>query len=146
MQTLSRCVLIRWVLKSVFFSCFFSVTWCEWGTICKRKIIAWLRVSFPSQSWWIIPWTIKNSTLAKLFLKGNLVVKIRKDYSKSFSFFFCKSENTHCYLCVSTFFWTFFYFEQLLIIIVALQEARFSAPGKIWDEYGWGLPGAYNGI
>lgn len=32
-------------------------------------------------------------------------------------------------------------FEQLHITIVALQKARFSGPGKIWDKYGWGLSG-----
>ena len=49
----------------------------------------------------MVPRTIKNSTLpAKLFLKGNLVVKICQDYSKSSSLFFCKSENTHRYLCL----------------------------------------------
>ena len=144
MQTLSRCVLIRWELKSVFVSCFFCVTWYEWGTICKRKIIAWLRVSFPSQSWWIIPRTIKNSTLpAKLLLKGNLVVKIRKDYSKSFSFFFCKSENTHCYLCVSTFFWIFFLFRAAPYNHRSATRGAFLRPWedlrRIWVRFAGGL-------
>ena len=91
----------------------------------------------------MVPRTIKNSTLpAKLFLKGNLVVKICQDYSKSSSLFFCKSENTHCYLCL-------YLLLNIFLFRAAPYNHRSAARGaflrpwedlrRIWVRFGGGL-------